>query len=1454
MEASQELDAASSISNFLSIPKDQISKLDTDVIDALSKKSEEYNSLKESSLGLSSSISELSKTLQKEKLASQETKNELLKLLEERINQIDTLKADLNKVVEENKNLYENSHKLTKEIETSKDEKLLLRTQLDKVTFTLSLTMKQKQHTESEYLSKEKHFESYKDRKELEYQNVMENLTAIDNELRMTNGKNAELFKRNEELSKDLRGKISEIKSLENSLKTSNGDFLSEKQLQDQLINALQNQIKTLQEQLESLSDEKFDDPGTQKLDKHELLRQIKNLNEKLEISERERLSLVHSMEEFQNIPEEESSSVSSHASGRNNSALSLSGDVNILRKHFLKERQQKRQLEEQMRQILQELERNMPSLSSYKERSTFLEKELNSSNILLEHIKKENLDKSAELEKKESECSNLRSSINSLAFQRTVLARQVKYLLLIIQNNETLGSSLGRKDLELLGQYLAANTAEAMSDSEKILLERLAQFKNVKELQNRNMQLLQVSRELASKAEKLEKVNLKQISSEEDETINDAKEAILVLQEYSQKLESQIKELSDELAVQKKEKTEKESISAMSKIEDDASSHTIDLGKQLSANLKHSKDIIDALNSEIENLHQANTDVNISLDKEKSARKLAEDRYNLLEYNVSLLKSEKEELQEEVNKLQQNILDKEKQFSYSSRDYISCKSKLSTAEAEITSLRAENELSIETQTTLRTKKEALLNERNNLRMTVTQMNSLNNELQTLLKETKSGYDDKLKISALKCTQTNNQLQLVQQRMSELKSQNDSEIKWYKATIDDLKANVFELNEELKQKEEKIEEFSKTLENVQNELTLANSKDVSEEKRALEKELSEVKSQLEKSNLEVKEYENVISTSKRSFENKSIQYEDRIKALASKLDSELRERTTLQENLSTLQARMVVQQDELTSNNNTLSELRVSYDSLLLEQKTFKDKEAELRSVIAVKTGNYDSLSKSYERIMQENSELSKVVELLREEVKNRTSNGEKEGDLEDTESIIKKGQDVWDEEKKVFEVQITNLNERLSELLEENESLLARLESQDKGNNSPSAETNAAGNEETLAALRSERTSLIEKLTAAQKEERSVRHKLRETEHALSENAFELKKIKSQIFELSSLPQNEHDILRHLVHLKEQREEKNKDALGTNKYMEQPNKVTTEAQEKIQDLEEQLNGAKNLETTSLEHDSLVQEMKDNFEKEKSSLLSQQEQEIEKLTDNERKLREFYEEEIQKKVSQAEENLKKRIRLPTEEKINGIIEKRKSELESSFEQKIKEEAKSLLLHSDDDKIKKIYKEIEESGRETLQQEFDEQLNIVRKKAFEEGKQHVLMKSAFLERKISMLEGQLKEKNKLNNNSKNLKENVSSTDEHNSSIQGNPFFNLGKEQMNVPRFTSESSTMSTTSSLNPFTSFEQAETKTHEEHLPPHIATMVDTDDQDDQKRPFDEASSEKTPESKKTKF
>lgn len=213
------------------------------------------------------------------------------------------------------------------------------------------------------------------------------------------------------------------------------------------------------------------------------------------------------------------------------NLSAKSSSDFILLKKQLIKERRTKEHLQNQIETFIVELEHKVPIINSFKERTDMLENELNNAALLLEHTSNEKNAKVKELNAKNQKLVECENDLQTLTKQRLDLCRQIQYLLITNSVSNDSKGPLRKEEIQFIQNIIQEDDSSITeSDSQKVVTERLVEFKNIIQLQEKNAELLKVVRNLADKLESKEKKSKQSLQKIESETVNEAKEAIITL------------------------------------------------------------------------------------------------------------------------------------------------------------------------------------------------------------------------------------------------------------------------------------------------------------------------------------------------------------------------------------------------------------------------------------------------------------------------------------------------------------------------------------------------------------------------------------------------------------------------------------------------------------------------------------------------------------------------------------------------------------------------------------------------------------------------------------------------------------------------------------------------------------------------------------------------------------
>ncbi|EJT44939.1 MLP1-like protein [Saccharomyces kudriavzevii IFO 1802] len=557
--------------------------------------------------------------LTEEKKEIQSNQQRTLKILDERLKEVEMAKVENNRTNNECRNLRSTVVELETKQQTYITNDLNSRSELERKTQELNLLQSNKDWLEKELSSKSEQYLSYRQRTDATISEIRSELNRLKNDFQLEKTNNDVLKQKNNELSNSLQEKVLDLKNLSDSLNTEKQEFSTEIALKQRLIDLLETQLNAVKEELKSIrksdsSNVTSDDSRKLISENESLLKDLRLTKEKLAQCESECLRLSSITEETG----EESGTLTSRSST----------DFILLKKQYIKEKRAKEQLQNQIESFIVELEHKVPVINSFKERTDMLENELNNSALLLEHTSNEKNAKIRELNIKNEKIAKCENDIHILTRQRLDLCRQVQYLLITNSVSNDSKGPLRKEEIKFIQNILQNdNSGTTESDSQKILTGRLVEFRNVIELQEKNTELLRITRNLADKLESNEIKSKQNLLKIENKTINEAKEAILSLQSEKMSLESKVEELERERETLKSSISKQASsfnnsvIQQLTKTKRELESQVQDLQARISQITRESTQNMSLLNKEIQDIYDSKSDISIELGKEKSSR-----------------------------------------------------------------------------------------------------------------------------------------------------------------------------------------------------------------------------------------------------------------------------------------------------------------------------------------------------------------------------------------------------------------------------------------------------------------------------------------------------------------------------------------------------------------------------------------------------------------------------------------------------------------------------------------------------------------------------------------------------------------------------------------------------------------------------------------------------------------
>ena len=1395
------------ISSFFKVSKDQLQILNDDTLQVLSEQLRYFHSLQESNIELNSKIGQIRTVKQqdddlqleinhlsneintvknqKSELESQlntlnqeiesskdiqqsiqlkqdftklkETKTGLVKILNSKVNEILALKSQMDQI-SENKNVQNEKYgKIINHLGEKETETLTLQTELEKTKQLLNDSERKSASLEDQIHKIDQQFHEYRDSKEKIIARSVNDLLSSKNEIKLMKEQRSSLSEKYDQLEKETKLKKNEMKDIENSAKIDKEEYDQETKLQKDLIAMLEGQVKNLQSKFHEQFGTESEKVHPTEEEYNELVKQLSVLRKRLQYSEQDRVHLEAQVGELELMEED-----NNNTTHNRNEKDDHRGSIIALQKELSHERDMKSQLQEKLNLFITELQNKIPMINSFNDRTTSLEDELTNISLLFEHTKNDNKDKDKMIKDMGNEIRNLYETESLLKGQCRHLANQVRYLLINIEVFGNSRNSLPKEEQKFLKAILDDEDINTeYSDSALVISENVEKFRDIMELQQQNIKLLGTVDQLTSRAEYLESLNGKFEIDSDNEIIQDAKEAILTLEERNSYLEKKVEMLESD-SKPRKLITEKGEPGQMSDDERGYKEKIKQLKNKLKVLEEQSKIGQAKLKDELEKYNHQYHEVKMNLEVQISENELQSRKSKILGNSLNTLKADNNQLLQRNNHLNQIISAKDVQTNKILQEYIECKSELTSFKVTAKNIRSEKDMLVTERDGLKRSFLDISVERNKLKIELAKSEASLNELLSTQSTKQSYYEDTIRNLEEQLLDLRKKLTLKNDETKEGTSARNSEVKWFKFQLGNLNkenenlrksltehlARITVLTAKTRELEEKLINKNVTIGSYEKLLDELNNSTVTKE---LENKLAVTEQSLNDSVQETKKLQLDVDKAQESYKNLSERYE----AIMTELDN--------------LKSSSAIALDSSSKNNATLQETIDSLKSDLDQQKADFEKSTEEHKVrLAELQDSASSKNVNSEELIQLSTNLEKEKE-KRVEFEQKYNDLLQSRSRENSEDVYGTDKDLDSKCKVLTEQIISSQNE------------ISRLKTQ-LSTTADNAKQSTDVPEETrkeIEELKQNNTDLQDRFNRLKRQANDKLHSaktaadLLEEEHRKLKNQLEEETSKKTALEndmqqINSKKSNDiSELQRELefakIHSKEIEYKLNETMEKSNDLIEKLNVEIDTLKSELEEAKMSELNAGSLNEEQDDYNKAIETLRKTYEDEKLQLANDQyhklqeaeeelrisQEECEKLKSTQEEKPDLdalkkqweseYEEIVLSRIEQAQEDLKKNIRLPTEEKINQIVEDRRTELNQEFHNKVEEKARELI---DSDEFSKIKDEIKTATQKELETSFAENLEKAKKKSFEEGQHQASMKVTLLQRKISSLESKL----------------------------------------------------------------------------------------------------------------
>ena len=878
--------------------------------------------------------------------------------------------------------------------------------------------------------------------------------------------------------------------------------------------------------------------------------------------------------------------------------------DYHVAKNDLDNEKRRNEKLSSIIDDMIRDMELRQPEITEMQNDNKRLEADILEMSTLIETMGKERDQSKKDGRKWERQVAGLTREGDVLRQQLRDLSSQIKVLMMEV-NAQQEGSATFTREERLKLEALAAGDYDSemagdVTDTDRFISQQLTTFHNIAELQEQNQKLLRVTRELGDKMEGEEARSAKAQASQNQEELGElrqrferSKEEIKILMTQSQ---SYIKErdmfrrmlshrgqlpaggdhssmFGESVNGFQVPATPTQNGTSIDSTQSPASKDMAEFTKALKELQSQYDDYRkeaathrSMLREQTETLSKQNSELRTEVSKKTSEATLAVDRYEMLNGNYTMLKSENEELKKRAQSASERFSKQEIRTQQAAEDLVEAKGLLESLRNENANLKAEKDF-------WKTVERRLIEEKANLVADRDKLNALNANLQKLSNEREQAENETRRRLQSQIETLEGDMQTTQKKLAEeveeakraaLRREYDNqqsgarieglltslgsireELVSAKTARDHLQARADELTVELRSAKERLTVLQPSTasqsrdnqsgeritgeDNISREQEL--SVEVSELKRDLEftqKELADTKSLIE-------QYRAISQTSEEellSLNETQDQYRIETDRALEEKNQRIRELEetieTLRSEISNTSAELVAAQTNNADHSRQIEELKSRHkaetahlnDAIERAQTTAQYHQEDLKKQAEIAQQaqqNYDNeLVKHAEAAQNAQKYRSELNELKLENAELRTSS-------EAAHARITQNEESWGESRERYERELVDIKNRKDDLAAQNRTLHDQLEkinnqiaelrknrASDAGGRNGSRANSEAPSEadnlqELIKYLRQEKDIIEAQFLRSSQESKRLRQQLDHAQHELDEARLKL-------------------------------------------------------------------------------------------------------------------------------------------------------------------------------------------------------------------------------------------------------------------------------------------------------------------------------------------------------------
>ncbi|KAG7665178.1 MLP1 [[Candida] subhashii] len=1138
LSKSSEFQEIASQNDFLKLQLEQISNRSVKQVEVLQEKFTKADNLSTSLLQeneqltsqcktqenrikeLEDSNSSLRNQYDRLKESSEVTNKELDKIRESENHKELQFQQQVNQLSSTNIEQSRKLNELVKEINETRNDKFSMQLQLQKSQNELSYLKDQKEWYDNELKSVQERFTNLIIQHEKEYlmtNSKISKLTARNETLESLEKQSQETIA---SLSSKLEQEITKTSKHHTEFELEKSRFLKELSAKEELIELTKLQSEqraTRIQQLESYSDEIKSTLGDQ----------ISNLESKLAEKTEKVIELEERLKRTEEVLDAELHKETDLPKWTESSALIAANGISLskiyteynhLKKQLVSEKAQKQKMAAQLEQFVNEFESKKPALANYRDQVKFYETSLKEMIGKVEIIRSEK----AEVEK---DVKRLRTRIledeNEMVGMKKLLndlGRQLCFYLIHSRIRENQGDPLTVSEKNAIEKILAktGNLDETSeTDSDRLISERLVEFRNIIELRQKNQELLVAIRQLSKQLESHEEEN----NNFESVAIEEAKDAILTLERevdsLTLKLDAATKERDALKIISDQPTSSNAEVKYLTQVNEDLRKRIDDGDKIMKSLSDQSSKTIRDLNEKLRDVTDAKNELSLKVSMVQKSAELAESRLMNCQRSLEDSRQEMSQVRKEIDFWQQQASKQESLIVEKAQELRTLESVVSKNRIAINTLEREKEFSVTLQKSLQNEVDTLKNDK-------IKLNEFVLNLQSLLKareESSKELSDKLNSSIENYQNLQTKLAEKEERIQILSSQTELSLKAQNTKLEqvnEISRQLLETRTKLSEKERLVDELRRKVESAKAPISVVSQpvpaaamSSSTSSATTQSFEINQLKEDLRNAEMQIEELTSLANASEsalvnatNSFEQYKIDSDAKCEALIKEkqyVDDEVKRlqdlcNTTAQE-LQTAQSTHMEETNELRSK---LSEYKLKADEYDNLDRDYQNKIDSIRKDLEHQIQIYNDAQNKYQLEMNQNNKLNEQINSLKNDLKERASEIEQlKKELESVKGALLAKQEMLAAEKSQLETELSISNNKITELKEQNDLLLNQMELTKASANIDEQESGDFS--QVIHYLRHEKESSDAKLVVATEENQELRVRVERLQNELN-------------------------------------------------------------------------------------------------------------------------------------------------------------------------------------------------------------------------------------------------------------------------------------------------------------------------------------------------------------------